>query len=440
MPTAYSRVTLVNGARQVDLAVPGAVPLADVLPQLVRYCAPDERVDEPMAWTLGRLGGPDLSLTTTLRDAEVADGEVLELRTPGAVTRPAYVEDVRDAVDDAVDESGRRWTPASTAGFALAMAAALMAAAALLPAATRPRDALAIGTAGTIAGLGVLCAWWADRRGHAYAVHAVLATAMLWGGVGGWLLSTFQRWPWPAGLAAALAGGFAVAALGRAVTAAATGHLAGAAMLAVAGLPLGGLALAGHDWMTGVRVDAVLAVLVVGVLARVSLTVGGLAGEDYRVRRGGMVTADALGARIRQSAALLYGGLGAACVTGAVAALVLTTTGEALWDRLLGLAVGLGLVLRSRVFSRVPQVVPLRVAGLAVLAAQGLEVARRWPVTAAVLASTVLVTASGLPLSDVARARVRRLLNLAELAVVVVMTALLAGALGGYEWVGRVAA
>jgi len=439
MPTAYSRVTLVNGTRQVDLAVPGAVPLADVLPQLVRYCEPAERPDEPVAWTLGRLGGPDLSLTTTLRDAEVADGEVLELRTPGAVTRPAYVEDVRDAVDDAVDESGRRWTPATTAGFALAAASALMAAAALLPQATQARDALAMGTAATVAGLGVLAAWWADRRGHAYGVHAVLATAMLWGGVGGWLLSTFWRWPWPAGLAAALAGVLVVAVLARAVTAAATGYLAGAAMLAGAGLPPGALALADHDWRTGVRLDAVLAVLVVGVLARVSLTVGGLAGEDYRVRRGGMVTADALGARVRQSAAVLYGGLGAACLAGVAAGLVLSA-GETLWDRLLGLAAGLGLVLRSRVFSRVPQIVPLRVAGLAVLAAQALEVARRWPVAAAVLASTVLVAASTVPLSDVARARVKQLLNLAELAVVVAMVALLGGALGGYDWVGRVAA
>jgi type VII secretion integral membrane protein EccD len=439
MPTAYSRVTLVNGARQVDLAVPGAVPLADVLPQLVRHCGPAERPDEPMAWTLGRLGGPDLSLTTTLRDAEVADGEVLELRTPGAVTRPAYVEDVRDAVDDAVDESGRRWTPAATAGFALAAASALMAAAALLPQATQARDAVATGTAVAVAGLGVLAAWWADRRGHTYGVHAVLATAMLWGGVAGWLLSTYGRWPWPAGLAAALAGGLLVAALGRAVTAVATGYLAGAAMLAVAGLPLGALALKDHDWMAGVRLDAVSAVLVVGVLARVSLTVGGLAGEDYRVRRGGMVTADALGARIRRSTALLYGGLGAACLTGAAAGLVLTT-GDVLWDRLLGLAAGLGLVLRSRVFSRVPQIVPLRAAGLAVLAAQGLDVVRRSPVLAAVLVSTVLIAVSAVPLSDVARARVKQLLNLAELAVVVAMIALLAGALGAYEWVGRVAA
>lgn len=439
MPTAYSRVTLVSGARQVDLAVPGAVPLADVLPQLVRYCAPAERPEEPVAWTLGRLGGADLSLTTTLRDAEVADGEVLELRTPGAVTRPAYVEDVRDAVDDAVDASGRQWTPATTAGFALVIAAVGMATAVLLPQATAPRDPGATGLAAALAGLGVLGAWWAGRRGHRYAAHAVLGAALTWGGVTGWLLSTHQRWPWPAGIAAALCAGLAVAAVARAVTSAATGYLAGAAMLAAAGLPPGLLALAGYDWRAGVRVDGVLAVLVVGVLARVSLTVGGLAGEDYRVRRGGTVTADALGARIRESAALLYGGLAAACVTGVTAGLVLTA-GDALWDRLLGLAVGLGLVLRSRVFSRVPQIVPLRAAGLAVLAAQGLTVAARWPVAAAGLAFTMLVLISAIPLSDVARARVKQLLNLAETAVVVAMVALLAGALGGYEWVGRAAA
>jgi type VII secretion integral membrane protein EccD len=439
MPTAYSRVTLVNGVRQVDLAVPGAVPLADVLPQLVRYCAPAERPEEPTAWTLGRLGGPDLSLTTTLRDADVADGEVLELRSPALVTRPAYVEDVRDAVDDAVDESGRRWTPSTTAGFALAAASALLAAAALLPQARQPGDAGAAGIAAGIAALCILGTGWAGRRGHTYAVHAALATAVLWGGLGGWLLATTRHWPWPAGLATALVGGLVVAALGRVVTVAATGYLAGAAMLAGAGLPLGALALTGHDWISAVRLDAVLAVLVVGVLARVSLTVGGLAGEDYRVRRGGVVTAEALGARIRQSTALLYGGLGATCLTGLVAGLVLTM-GDTLWDRLLGLAVGLGLVLRSRVYSRVPQIVPLRAAGIAVLAAQGLTVAQRWPVAAAALAATMLVAASAVPLSDVARARVKQLLNLAEMAVVVAMIALAAGALGGYDWVGRAAA
>jgi type VII secretion integral membrane protein EccD len=436
MPTAYSRVTLVSGARRVDLAVPGAVPLADVMPQLVRYCAPAEHPDQPLAWTLGRLGGPNLGLTTTLRDAAVADGEVLELRTPATVTHPAYVEDVRDAVDDAVDEAGQHWEPGNTTGFALAVASAVMAAAVLLPQARRPGDAGALGLAAAVAGLGVAGAGWADRRGHRLAVHAVLATGMLWGGVGGWLAAAYRDWPWPAGLAAALAGVLAVAALARALTAAATGYLAAAAMLAAAGLPLGTLTLAGHDALAAVRLDGVLAVLVVGVLPRVSLTVGGLASEDYRVRRGSMVTAEALGARIRQSTALLYGGLGAACVIGAAAGLVLTAR-DGLWDRLLGLAVGLALVLRSRVFSRVPQIVPLRAAGLAVLAAAALPVAGAWPVATAVAASTALVAVSAVPLSDVARARVKQLLNLAEMAVVVAMVAVAAGALGGYDWVAR---
>lgn len=438
MPTAYSRVTLVTGARRVDLAVPGAVPLADVLPQLVRFCAPGERPEQPLAWTLGRLGGPNLSLTTSLQDAAVADGEVLELRTPAQSPHPAYVEDVRDAVEDAVDESGRQWNPASTVGFALAAASAALTLAVLLPEARQPRDAGAVSLAAVIAALGVAGAWWAERRGHRYAAHAALATAALWGGAGGWLASTYRDWPWPRSLAAALAATLVVVALARAVTVVATAYLAAAAVLAAAGT------LLAYDPMTAVRVDAVLAVLVVGVLPRVSLTVGGLASDDYRVRRGGLVTGEALAARIRQSTALLYGGLGAASAVGLAAGVALTTR-DLVWDRLLGLAVGLALVLRSRVFSRVPQIVPLRAAGLVVLAAQGLRAVREalpggaWPVVAAVAASTVLVALSAVPLSDVARARVKQLLNLAEMAVVVAMVALAAGALGGYDWVGRAA-
>jgi type VII secretion integral membrane protein EccD len=454
VPTAYySRVTLVAGTRRVDLAVPGAVPLADVMPQLLRLCAPAGDAQQPVPWTLGRLGGTNLSLTTTLQDAAVADGEVLELRAPQPVVRPAYVEDVRDAVEDAVDESGRRWRPRTTAGFALAVAAGLLACAVLLPEAQRPRDPVALTTAAVVAALGVLAAWWSDRSGHRHATHAVVATAGLWGGVGGWLASTYHTvsgsapqvplgaGPWPTSLAVALAAGLAVVALARAVTAVATGHLAAAALLAAAGLPL---AVAG-DWLTAVRVDAVLSVLVIGVLPRVSLTVGGLASDDYRVRRGGLVGGAELAARIRHSTALLYGGLAAASVIGLVSGVALANVGST-WDRLLGSAVGLALVLRSRVFSRVPQIVPPRVAGLVVLVAQGLRSGREtlhtgpWLVFWAAAVATVLVAASAIPLSDVARARVKQLLNLAEMLVVVAMVALAAGALGGYDWVGRATA
>jgi len=74
MSTTYCRVTLVSGTRRVDLAVPGALPLADIMPQLLRHCAPAERPEEPVAWGLGRLGGPAFALTRSLHDEEVGDG------------------------------------------------------------------------------------------------------------------------------------------------------------------------------------------------------------------------------------------------------------------------------------------------------------------------------------------------------------------------------
>jgi hypothetical protein len=76
VPTTYSRVAIVNCARRVDLAVPGAAPPADVVPQL-RRCAPGKRPEEAVPWTLGRLGGPNLSVTPRGR-TRPSDGEVLE--------------------------------------------------------------------------------------------------------------------------------------------------------------------------------------------------------------------------------------------------------------------------------------------------------------------------------------------------------------------------
>ncbi len=40
MLTSYSRVTVVSGTRRVDLALPSALPVADVVPQVLRFCAP----------------------------------------------------------------------------------------------------------------------------------------------------------------------------------------------------------------------------------------------------------------------------------------------------------------------------------------------------------------------------------------------------------------
>jgi type VII secretion integral membrane protein EccD len=435
VPTAYSRVTLVNGARRVDLALPSALPLAEVMPQLLRFCAPDEKIESPAAWGVGRLGGPTLNLARTLDDSGVVDGEVLELRAAGQTVHPAYVEDVRDAVEDAVDGSGRQWNSRTTVAFALLVGALGLGAAGLLPEARRADDPVTLAAAVLIALLGVVAGWWSGSRGHRMTTPLVLATATGWGGIAGWLTAGYADLPLPGAVAAALTGGLLVAALARLLTPQATAHLAAWLVTAVAGAVLAAFGLTGN----GVRLAGVLAVLVVGVLPRLSLTVGGLAGADYRVRNAGAIPREQFATRFRQSTALLYGGLVASAVTGAGAGCLLAFGPT--WDRWLGVVIGVGLLLRSRVFSRTPSILPLRLAGLLVLGVHALVAVRQsdtlrpWTMLLAAGAATAGVALSAVPLSEVARARVKQLLNWAEVVVVVALVALAAGAVGAYAWV-----
>jgi hypothetical protein len=272
--------------------------------------------------------------------------------------------------------------------------------------------------------------------------RALIAVAGAWGAATGWL-AVADLEPAPA-VGVAVTGAAVATIAARLVTPLAIGQLAVLAALGAAALPAAGLVLAGGDLSTAVRVTAVGSVLVVGVLPRLSLTIGGLAGDDYRVRTFGLVSAERLAARIRQSNALLHGAILGVATVGAGAATLLIATGDR-WDRWLAALVGFGLVLRSRVFSRVPHVVPLRAVGLAVLGALGFLVLRgATPAAGALLAVPValaallLVVASSIRLSEVTRARMKQILNIAEAATVVAMTATAAGALGCYAWIGHV--
>ncbi|QSB15720.1 type VII secretion integral membrane protein EccD [Natronosporangium hydrolyticum] len=440
MPTAYSRVTVVNGARRVDLALPSALPLSEVMPQLLGYCAPDGAPEQPAGWTLVRLGGGTLSLSTTLADAGITDGDVLELRTAYDNVHPAYVEDVRDVLEDTMDEAARQWQPSTTVGFALVTGAAGLAFATLLPSVWQPRSVAPLVTAVVVAALLVLAGWWATRQDHGWVAQLTIAVAALWAGVAGWLAASFPQWPVAAALGAALAAALLLTALARVATHLATAQLAALSLVGAAGIGVGATELAGSDPIAAARVAAVLAVIMVGVLPRVSLTVGGLASADYRVRNHGLITGAELTHRIEQSNALLYGGLLGAAVVGAGSGVLLATTGSR-WDAAFGAAVGLALALRSRVFSRVPQIVPLRVVGLAVLVVHGIFAAQTvpelvpWLVLIGAAVATGAVALSAVPLSDVARARVKQLLNRVELIVMVGVLALAAAALGWFDWV-----
>ncbi|WP_436532164.1 type VII secretion integral membrane protein EccD [Actinoplanes sp. HUAS TT8] len=441
MPTAYSRVTLLNGSRRVDLALPGVLPVADLMPQLLRLCAPAEDVVTPATWSIGRVGGPSINPARTLIDSGVVDGDVLELRSASDSPRSAYVEDVRDAVEDLVDAAGHVWEPRTTETFALVTAAIGLAALAAVPQARAPHDGNAVAGAVLLAVLSVGAGRWAAQRGHRIAGPLMFATGTLWGALAGWLAAGFGTWQPTTALAVALIGGLTVACFARAASTQATGHLAGWLLLAASGVVVAVCGRAGSETMTGVRVLAVLAVLTVGVMPRLSLTVGGLAGADFRIRNFGAISADEIGERFRQSRDLFYGGLLAAAVVAAGCGALLTrgTT----WDHWLGVALGVGLILRSRAFSRIPSILPLRLAGLVVLTLHGLwyildtPALRPYLLVLGAAAAAIGVAVSAVPLSEVTRARVKETLNRVERVVVIAMIVLMAGAVGVYAWAGR---
>jgi hypothetical protein len=192
-----------------------------------------------------------------------------------------------------------------------------------------------------------------------------------------------------------------------------------------------------------VRVVAVLAVLSVGVMPRISLAVGGLSSADYRVRNAGRLTDAALQSRFRESSWLLLGSvIGVSFLVGMIAfwlGLRDEEWSQDLWDRALALSLAAALLLRSRVFSRIQFMLPLRMAAVfaclstvhqLALQAQALD---DWLLAAVAAAGTVAAGISVLTLSDITRARIKRLLNAVEFLVVVDLVVVTMGAVALYD-------
>lgn len=448
MLTAYSRVTVVSAERTVDLALPSALPLSDVVPQVLRFCSPGTDKAQPTAWTLARVGGTPIPLGQTLSEAGVLDGEVLELRGQRASVKPAVVEDVRDAVEDSTDEAGGVWSSTTTVTYALLASAVLFTLVGLLqyvsPEAVTGDDVVTIVSGFVVVAAMLGATAWATQVSHPWVEQVCLAVGMGWGYLVGSSLADVsdldREWYWIIGLsfAAAVAGG------GRILTPAGIAHVSWSAFVLAAGVVaavLGLITIIDIPRLQDVRSIPVALLLIVGSLPRVSLSVGGVASADYRVRNAAIVTSAQLRARYRESNGLLMGallGISTVVVWGGW----FLVQSDLWWDRYLVASLGLVAILRSRVFSRTHHLVPLRVAGTFVLAlellaiAQDYEDLRTWLVLIAIAIAVATVGASSLGMSEVTRARVKRTLNLVEFLVVVEMIVMMCGAMGVFEQFG----
>lgn len=448
MLTSYSRVTVVTSQRSIDLALPSALPLADVLPQVMRYAAPDHVDGSPTKWTLAKLGGSSLSLSQTLGDAGVLDGDVLELRAQKDDVRPAMVEDVRDAVEDSVDAAGGVWTTRVTGSFAVIASAAVLSVLGLASATAHGfgKPHWLVDLAGPVSAVAATAAllfatWWAAQRTREGDAQIAAAAAVLWGALVG--LTVAGELDLGRAVTVAITAGVAalVAGAARLLTPSATAHLAFAITLLGAGAVYAVVDASSFPVAQAVRLAPVLALLVVGVIPRLSLSVGGLASADYRVRHVGRLDLNALRARYRASNAILVGALLGVAVVVVWGGLSLDLAGGR-WDRPLALSLAAAAVLRARVFSRTQHMLPLRIAGVVVAVGGLLRYGYEEPsLTSSLVLFLAVASAAGIalasmPMSEITRARVKRTLNLVEFLVVVDLLVVLCGAMGVFEKLG----
>lgn len=455
MLTSYSRVTVVSGTRRVDLALPSALPVADVVPQVLRFCAPDESPESPVEFTLAKIGGQPFALSQSLGEAGVHDGDVIELRAFSAPSRPAFIEDVRDAIEDAVDTAGGAWTTRSTVSFVIGATSGVL----LLLLVGPMAEMVAAVVAGTgieawdlqrslsgLVGAVVLAGatWVGNRWAAGWVAYLSSGVAGLWALAGGAELVLHEGGSLALALSVGLGATAATAGLMRLLTRRATPLLAASAVLLVAALVVLAATSIGAETGIMTRVVALLAVLGVGIMPRVSIAVGGLSSADYRIRTSGRMSDDALAGRLQESSGLLLGALyGISLLVAAVGfwlALRPNAWGHDLWDGLLSTSLAAALLLRSRVFSRTLYMLPLRLATLVILLGTTIQVAGdhenldTWLTAAIAGVGALALGLSILQLSDVTRARIKRALNVVEFIVVVDLVVVTMGAVTLYDW------
>jgi type VII secretion integral membrane protein EccD len=477
-----ARVTIRAPKRRLDLSMPHQVPLAELLPDLVRHAGETRgtadapyQAGPPDGWMLRRGDGAPLTADATLAHQGVRDGDVLYL-VPRRLTwpEPAY-DDVVDEVAVGTRRHRRPWDAAATrftavAGAAVALGAVLAALARTVLTGLGPHTARIVAAA---VAAGLVCLLWTV----AAVAGRLLRDRLVALASGGFAL-----------LFAAVAGGLSLRPGPGAVLAAAVALTAASLVtalmtrdgrqLAAAGVTVG--LLTGIGGLVGLVVPAAGAAAVVAVATVVAVGVApslvvrlarlpvpttpaahvgemdaeprpGLAsGADPRPPRSDVHAAAARAHDLVSAVLLGVGVVGVGCV--AVLCLAPGTgsgpgaaSGVTLAARVLAVILCAALVLRSRLMTAIGTRLPLLAAGMAGFAVLAWSMVRHSTgvgvllvVGAGALAAVaLLVVAASAARSGPSSPYLARAADLLEIAAVVALVPVACAALDLYRWVGH---
>ncbi|SCL21064.1 type VII secretion integral membrane protein EccD [Micromonospora nigra] len=129
MTIGLARVTISAPQRRVDVALPEQVPLAELLPEVLRHAGEGLADDGERhgGWVLRRTDGVVLAAGQALLAQGVRDGEVLHLVPARAEWPELEYDDVVEAIADGARRRGGAWSPTATRAVALTGAAVPLA-------------------------------------------------------------------------------------------------------------------------------------------------------------------------------------------------------------------------------------------------------------------------------------------------------------------------
>lgn len=153
------RVTVLSATRRVDLALPGSVPLAELVPELARSVGVLDGLTVHGGHRVLTVDGQELGRETGLVAQGVRDGAVLVVCSGLHAQPPRAYDDVVEAMADAVERDVRRWSAAEGRRTSVTAAALLIAvgAVALLRATTDHASAMPLHAGAAAVVLGLVC-------------------------------------------------------------------------------------------------------------------------------------------------------------------------------------------------------------------------------------------------------------------------------------------
>lgn len=125
--TGFCRVTIVAPNIRVDIALPEDVPLAELMPDVLRLTDQWQTDGAHAGFALTRMGSGALDTGLSLIAQGVRSGDLLYLRSINEMLPPAVYDDVAEVIANAVSDDSRQWGAAAMRGFGLGAASLLLA-------------------------------------------------------------------------------------------------------------------------------------------------------------------------------------------------------------------------------------------------------------------------------------------------------------------------